>query len=149
MAAVFGIVFGVVLVTRQTLVPPGSAALTTRDGVTVVQTAPFTRPAALSSQLADEEWSSLTQMSVSSATDNSWVRLNVLGTARLQGTGVYGSIIKARARSALQASRALLLLLLLLLRSSIDARPRRLCSCFSFAFPQRSELLRRTHPPAH
>jgi hypothetical protein len=99
MAAVFGVVFGVVLVTRQTVIAAGSAAMTTRDGVTVVQTAPFTRPEAISSELPDAQWSSLTQLSVSSP-DDSWVRLNVLGTARLQGTGVYGSVIKARAAAA-------------------------------------------------
>jgi hypothetical protein len=92
MAAIFGIVAGVVLYTRQTVVPSGGAALTTRDGTAVIQTAAYTQESAMSSALPDDAFSQLTHFTVT-APGGSWVKLAVLGVARITGTGTFGSVM--------------------------------------------------------
>ena len=69
--------------------------MTTRDGANVVQTAQFSRTAALSSDLPDTFWLHMTDLTLTSPND-SWLHLKVDATARIQGTGTLGSVIKAR-----------------------------------------------------
>jgi hypothetical protein len=92
LAAVFGVVTAGVAVTRQTLVSRGSALMTTRDGDTIVQTARATATYAASSALNDEYWQELSHLTI--YTNESWVRLGVTGTARVGGSGTYGSVIQ-------------------------------------------------------
>ena len=121
LAAVFGVVMGSVVLMRQaracvhaaacvvlaaqgctrlpggaqTIIPPGTSVMTTRDGESVVQTSSFSRTAPLSSDLPDTFWMHMTDLTLTSPTD-SWVHLNVEATARIQGTGTLGSVVKAR-----------------------------------------------------
>jgi hypothetical protein len=97
LAAVFGVVTAGVTVTRQTRVDGGSgtSVMTTKDGSSVVHTGLYTVTQEASSQLDDSVWQSLTHFSIESPT-NSWLRLAVLSTARIQGPGTYGSVIQAR-----------------------------------------------------
>ena len=98
MAAIFGVVTAGVAVTRQTVVTPGSALMMTRDGTQVVQTGAARQTLSQASSSWDDSfWQELTHMSlVSSAAagGDSWVRLGVVGTARIQGTGSLGSVIQ-------------------------------------------------------
>jgi hypothetical protein len=91
--ATFGVVTGVVLYTRQTIVPQGTAALTTSDGSAVVQTASFSEQAALSSALPNSAFSQMTQFSITSPT-GSFLQLSVSGFGRIQGTGQFGSVVQ-------------------------------------------------------
>ena len=94
LAAIFGVVMGSVAVTRQTIIPSNSGGvMTLRDGNTVVQTAPFTVSRPASSANDDAFWQGLTYLTLTSTT-GSWVQLGVQATARIQGTGTGGSVIK-------------------------------------------------------
>lgn len=93
MAAVFGVVAGVVVYTRQTVVPSGSAALTTKDGSAIVQTAAFSQQSSISSALPDSSFADLTHFTVT-APSGSWVKLAVLGAARITGEGSFGSVVQ-------------------------------------------------------
>ena len=93
LGATFGIVAGVVLYTRQSVVQTGSAAMTTVDGSQIVQTASYAMSATMSSALPDDAFTQLKQLTVS-APSGSWVQLSVVGAARIRGPGQYGSVIK-------------------------------------------------------
>ena len=93
LAATFGVVAGVVLYTRQSVVPRGTAALTTVDGTQVIQTASFAQSSTMSSALPDDAFQQLKLMTVN-APSGSWVQLFVLGTARIQGSGQLGSVVR-------------------------------------------------------
>ena len=98
MAAIFGVVTAGVAVTRQTVVSPGSALMMTKDGSRVVQTAVAAETLGqASSALSDAYWQELTHLGFLSSGANgedTWVRLNVVGTARVQGTGTLGSVVQ-------------------------------------------------------
>jgi hypothetical protein len=98
MAAIFGVVTAGVAVTRQTVVSPGSALMMTKDGSRVVQTAVAAETLGqASSALSDAYWQELTHLGFLSSGANgedTWVRLNVVGTARIQGTGTLGSVVQ-------------------------------------------------------
>ena len=96
LAAVFGVVTGGVVVTRQSIIPAGTSALTTRDGDTVVQTVPFSATMQASSAMPDDFWQGLTHLTLVAPNDT-WLRMAVQATARIQGPGAEGSVIKARA----------------------------------------------------
>lgn len=81
------------LYTRQSVVPRGTAALTTVDGKQVIQTASFAQSSTVSSALPDEAFQQLRLMTVTSPS-GSWVQLTVLGSARIQGAGQFGSVIR-------------------------------------------------------
>lgn len=85
--------FGVVLYARSSIVKPGSAAMMTVDGTQIVQTASFAQSSTISSALPDEAFTQLKQLTVS-APAGGWVQLNVVGAARIVGTGQFGSVIK-------------------------------------------------------
>ncbi len=89
----FGIVAGVVIYTRSTVVPSGSSALMTVDGSAVIQTASFASSSTISSALPDDAWKELKVLTVT-APSGSWVQLSVVGAARIQGQGQFGSVIK-------------------------------------------------------
>ena len=93
LGATFGIVAGVVLYTRQTRVPTGQAAMTTVDGTQVIQTASYAMTSTLSSVLPDEAFTQMRQLHITAPTATSWVQLMVLGTARIGGSGQFGSVI--------------------------------------------------------
>ena len=69
--------------------------MTTRDGESVVLTGQASRTFELSSALSDQAWAQMKHLTLTSPTD-SWVRLNVEATARFNGTGTLGSVVKAR-----------------------------------------------------
>ena len=98
MAAIFGVVTAGVAVTRQTVVSPGSALMMTKDGSRVVQTAVAAETLGqASSALSDAYWQELTHlgfMSTGAAGEETWIRLNVVGAARIQGTGSLGSVVQ-------------------------------------------------------
>ena len=100
MAAIFGVVTAGVAVTRQTVVSPGSALMMTKDGSRVVQTAVAAETLGqASSALSDSYWQELTHLGFMSTGANgadTWVRLNVVGAARIQGTGSLGSVVQVR-----------------------------------------------------
>ena len=94
MAAIFGVVTAGVAVTRQTVVSPGSNVMTTRDGKSVVQTATArVLYSSASSEMPDSYWLEASHFSFTSDNE-SWLRLTVLGTARVMGSGAYGSVVK-------------------------------------------------------
>ena len=93
LGATFGIVAGVVLYTRQTRVPTGQAAMTTVDGTQVIQTASYAMTSTLSSVLPDEAFTQMRQLHVTAPTATSWVQLMVVGTARIGGSGQFGSVV--------------------------------------------------------
>ena len=84
---------GVVLYTRQSVVSRSTAALTTVDGTQVIQTASFAMSSSVSSALPDQAFKQLKLLEIS-APSGSWVQLTVLGTARIQGAGTFGSVVK-------------------------------------------------------
>ena len=92
-AAIFGVVMGSVVVTRQSVIARGSSVLTTRDGESVVQTTPFSASMVASSTMPDNFWQGLTHLTLVSPT-NSWLRLSVDAVARIYDTGTEGSIMK-------------------------------------------------------
>ena len=92
LAATFGIVAGVVLYTRQSKVPSGQAAMTTVDGSQIIQTASYAMSSTLSSALPDDAFTQMRQLHIT-APSGSWVQLMVVGAARIQGTGQYGSVV--------------------------------------------------------
>lgn len=84
---------GVALYTRQSVVSRDTAALTTVDGTQVIQTASFAMSSSVSSALPDQAFKQLKLLEVS-APSGSWVQLTVLGTARIRGAGMFGSVVK-------------------------------------------------------
>ena len=95
-ATQIGTEFGVTFLTRQSLVSRRSgdtAVMTTTDGTTAVQVAIINSPQALSSALPNAAFSQLNVFQVNNTNTGSHVSLNVLGYARIQGTGQYGSVV--------------------------------------------------------
>ena len=93
-ATTFGTMFGVVQVTRSSLVPTGSSTLTTTDGLTAIATASLSIYQTLSSVLPDEAFQKMTVFQVSNNATGSLLSLSVLGFARIMSTGSYGSVIR-------------------------------------------------------
>lgn len=91
-AAIFGTVTAGVAVTRQTVVSPGSSVMLTRDGL-VVQTGLASQSSDAWSGQTDSFWQELRHFSIATS-DNSWLRLAVTGTMRIQGTGALGSVVQ-------------------------------------------------------
>ena len=91
--ATFGVVISVTLYTRTSVVPAGSSTLTTTDGRSVIQTAPFSQQSTLSSALPNEAFTSMTHFTATSPS-GSFIQLLVLGFARIQGSGTFGSTVQ-------------------------------------------------------
>jgi hypothetical protein len=114
-AAIFGVVTAGVAITRQTLVHSGSPAMMTRDGL-IVQTQAALETQDTSSALPDTVWQRLKYFNLEGS-NNSWLQLDVLSTARVYGTGSLGSIVRVR--------RALWIALL---AAALTPRPARRCT---------------------
>ena len=98
LGSIAGVMLGVVNVTKESHVAEAGAGalsvLTNKAGTSAVSTSSLLSPHVISSVLPDEAWSQLKQFTITSDVTQSTVSFMVLGWARIQSQGAYGSIVQ-------------------------------------------------------